>query len=666
MPDLSYVSYCWSIGTTSFRTKDFNRKIEEQLALMQEFRSNPENIGKFWKSNKALQTEYYRFMQKKGFVEGKAKRPDKDAREKTSGLKDIGLLDEERNLTEAGEELLRIAESKDFASDNELELSRDSFVFFRQLIKFSYSAGEYSVRPFLATLYFLDELKYLSYEEFTFLLPLCINKNITEKILRGIRACREGKGSIDDLIEKVLLSKINYRVALDYFLNEPVTERAILNIGMNRKSGKYDKAYYLLYKELHDVVLKGKKDVLPLYAVAGDVKTSSLWRKMLFKSSTRSVLKREGCKALRDIPLVSARNEKVFRTEFFKLMHLFKAKATLSDYFDLNRRYMKATDVIIFQDGKVELDALPACYVADVKETIGLLMYEPSKFLGQDISLEAIHPGLAFVSSRVYERLSQRLGIELADTKAARAAIETERYRRFNELIDRKFTPTMLIEMFGYFEQREDDKLREMITDNADIPTLFEYCLGIAWYIFSGRCGRVLEYMNLSLESDLLPKTHAGGGEADIVWPYEASKDYPPHTLLIEATLAEKNNQRRLEMEPVSRHLGEYLLAHPKHEAYCVFVSTALALQVIADFRGRKQTGYWKLDDEEEISVEELKIIPLETGAIKHFLQHGFTYGQLYELFAQAHASDLKSPKGWYENHIVKETGMHVSYLKNV
>ena len=28
--------------------------------------------------------------------------------------------------------------------------------------------------------------------------------------------------------------------------------------------------------------------------------------------------------------------------------------------------------------------------------------------------------------------------------------------------------------------------------------------------------------MNLSLEADLLPRTHAGGGEADIVWEYEA------------------------------------------------------------------------------------------------------------------------------------------------
>lgn len=665
MADFSYVSFCWSIGTTSFRTKDFNRKIEEQLSLMQEFRSRPENIGKLWTANNALQTDYYYFMQEMGFVEGEASRPDKDAREKTSGLKDMGLLDEERNLTEAGEQLLSIAESGDFDSDNFLEIPKDSYIYFKQLFKLSLNVGGHNVRPFAVTLYFLSELQYLSYEEFTFLLPLCTSQNSTEMILHGIKACRAGEEDIDDLIGKILLSKENYRKALAYFLQEPVTEQVIQAVGMNRKSGKYDLAYYRLYKELHQIVFEGKTDVLPLYEAVKNTKTGIWWRKVFFRSTARSVLRREGKNALHDIPLLKANKEKTFKTEFFKLLHLVKAKATLSDYFDLNRRYMKATDVLLFSDSKVELDILPGCYAADVKDAIKGIMHVPSTALGQNITLEEIAEGLAFVPARVYSSLSRRFGCDLQDVGAAKAAIEGERYRRFNRLIDSKFTPPQLIKMFDCFEKREDDRLRELITDNADIPTLFEYCLGVAWYIFSGRKGKVLEYMNLSLESDLLPKTHAGGGEADIVWPYEACKEYPRHTLLIEATLAEKTNQRRMEMEPVSRHLGEYLLANPHGEAYCVFVTTALALQVIADFRGHKDTGYWKFVDEDEISVKELKIIPLETGAIKYFLQQGFTYGQLYEIFSRAHANDMKSPKSWYENNIVKETEMQVSYLKN-
>ena len=77
--------------------------------------------------------------------------------------------------------------------------------------------------------------------------------------------------------------------------------------------------------------------------------------------------------------------------------------------------------------------------------------------------------------------------------------------------------------------------------------------------------------MNLSLEADLLPKTHAGGGEADIVWKYEMTYEYPKHTLLIEATLADGQNQRRMEMVPVSRHLGDYVWHIMKTKHMCVY-----------------------------------------------------------------------------------------------
>ena len=41
-----------------------------------------------------------------------------------------------------------------------------------------------------------------------------------------------------------------------------------------------------------------------------------------------------------------------------------------------------------------------------------------------------------------------------------------------------------------------------------------------------------------------------------ILYEYEACTSYPKHSLLIEATLSDATNQRRMEMEPVSRHLG--------------------------------------------------------------------------------------------------------------
>ena len=123
-----------------------------------------------------------------------------------------------------------------------------------------------------------------------------------------------------------------------------------------------------------------------------------------------------------------------------------------------------------------------------------------------------------------------------------------------------KFTAPQIIDLLTKFEIRDDKAISNHITDNADAPTMFEYVLGIAWYIISERQGNILEYMNLSLEADLLPKSHAVGGGADIEYLYDKTEYYPAHCLLIEATLSDKTNQRRMEMEPVSRHLGEYIL----------------------------------------------------------------------------------------------------------
>ena len=147
--DIGFKSYCWAIGTTSYRTDNFNMSIEKQLQLLKQFRELEENTGKRWNSNNAFQTEYYNYLKKNGFVKGDAVRPDKDAREKTSGLRDIGLLDDERNITGAGLELLKIANSADFASDNFLEIPKDSYLYLKQLLKTSNNVEGKTVRHLL-------------------------------------------------------------------------------------------------------------------------------------------------------------------------------------------------------------------------------------------------------------------------------------------------------------------------------------------------------------------------------------------------------------------------------------------------------------------------------------------------------------------------------------
>ena len=155
--------------------------------------------------------------------------------------------------------------------------------------------------------------------------------------------------------------------------------------------------------------------------------------------------------------------------------------------------------------------------------------------------------------------------------------------------------------------------------------------------------------MNLSLDANLLPRTHAGGGMSDIVYKYDATTEYPQHDLLIECTLMESTTQRHGEMEPVSRHLLNYML-DVNDNAYCTFVSSNLHPMAISDFRGRKKMPMYRNDTE---YVDGMKIIPLHTNELKTILSNSLTYSTLYKLFDDAYNDDERiAPPKWYEERI--------------
>ena len=204
--------------------------------------------------------------------------------------------------------------------------------------------------------------------------------------------------------------------------------------------------------------------------------------------------------------------------------------------------------------------------------------------------------------------------------------------------------------MLDLFESRRADKqIIDVVGGEADVPTIFEYIVGIIWYRLSEYKGKILEFMNLSLDANLLPRTHAGGGESDIVYKYNQTSDYPAHTLLIECTLMEGTTQRRGEMEPVSRHLANYMLDNDK-KAYCTFVSNNLHPSVMSDFRMRKNAPFYRSKTEH---VEGMKILPLHTQELKKLIIKEMTYKDLYHIFEQAYEdNETSSPVQWYENTI--------------
>lgn len=650
---IPYQSFCWVIGTTSFRTAKLNLKIEEQLLLLDEF-YRTESKKTTWKWNNNLQERYYNFMKDKGFLYGEAERKDKDAREKTSGLVDIGLITSDRLITDAGRELLNIANEGIFDVNNLFNIDKDSFVYLKQLLKTTINVNNNIVRPFLVTIKSLLELDFLTYDEFTYFLPLISDKKSAEEIIGSIRLYRENKIKREDVIYRRLISMENYQAAFAELINNEANEDLVCLIGMNRKSKSYDKPYFELYKQIKAIFIDKKSNYEKLLIAAKKInqKPGILWRGLLFKTTNIGVVRKNGNTSIhQQCPFINCKNETELKEMFFKYLHVFKAMATLSDYFDLNRRYFNITNILIFEDQLIKLDTLPTYYFKEIMKELYAEAFTECSKLTYSIPLVEISEIFDIDINKVYAVLSKDLGIQVKTADQASTFINDERYKRFNNLIDKKFNDTVLLELLNCFEKRDDKRIEELVTDEAAIPTIFEYVLGIIWYKISKRQGNILGFMKLSLEANLLPKTHAAGGYADIIYEYQACASYPKHSLLLEATLTDGTNQRRMEMEPVSRHLGDYRIKFNNPFDYSLFVSTYLDKNVISDFRYRKIIPYTR--DEETITG--MKIISIDTNSLKKIIKNKINYEYLYKVFNKYYEMPLETTD-WQDNLIKEAT----------
>lgn len=645
MDKTSYKSFFWSIGTTSFRMKQFNKMVEEQLRILNEFWEKDDNKNLGWDA--ITQEKYYEFLKEQSFIKGDEKNKPKHAREKTSSLVDLGLIYENRRLTNVGKALLNISLKEDFAPDNDLLIEKDSFIYFKQLLKTSYKFDNSHIRPFILLLYILIKFKEISYEEFKYLLPLCIDKTSAENIIKSIGDIRQNYLSIDDVIIDRFMSLDNYLKAYDIFIKaKDINKDIITLIGINRKSKKYDEEYYNIYKFLKQIYIdKNYNNIQEFYNNLKLLRLSKYWLKHFFTSGRK---KQVIFSDLKDNSFSKINNEKDLKDAFFKFMHLNKIKATLDDYFDLNKRYVGLSDIIIFQDNKITLDIIPYIYFTPtIDKLYNLLCFEKAQNLTDDISLENIETSLKLDKNILIKNYNKIYNKNIKSIDGIKEKYNLDRYKRFHNIIDNMFYKDKLLELLDNFKNRDDKKINQYVTINADIPTIFEYIIGIIWYEISGRVGDILSYMNLSLDADLLPKTHATGGIADIIYKYNENINYPAHDLLIEVTLTDKANQRRMEMEPVTRHLGQYLLKHRDKISYCVFITTYLDINVLNDFRHRKNMSYYDSNDNSQF-IKGMKIIPLETDIIKIILEKEYNYARLYNIFEDLYLNEETDGQVWY------------------
>lgn len=676
---MRFQSYCWSLGSTSFRVKDLSYKNEQLLLLLE----------KFWEThsewNKETQPDFYDLMKDNGLLSGNATLKDKDARQKTSGLHELGLVYHDRKITPVGYAILDNVRKANFSSNNIFGVDSDSYLYLLQLLKLRPSVdveindsyGDLSVehfqtsetyRPFIRLLYLLCYFEYITKDEFTYLLPLLTYNRSDSLLIRDIESVRCGKCNIDDILINSIMKMSNYKEALEYFKSVKADSIDVFSaINMSRKGTSYDKKLLDIYTLLKNNLFSQNAE--ESNAIILWEKLNKEWRYYLFnKECTRFNVKNKKIRECLTIEFTTLSNESELKELFFKINHLIRWKNTLKDYADLNKRYFKLCNIIYFDGDTIKLDIFSKVFFSLVFEynkrektnnTLEQFLIKKT-VIEKDNSnfglydLFDINDLLLYTPSidEISKELKDKYNIQLETKRDIDLYIKNEKINKLEKLIDSKFDNQTIIRLLNYFYERgeSDKKIQEEITDNANIPTLFEYVLAIAWHKINGRSGNLFEAMNLSLDIDMLPKSHATGGQADLIFKYEANDIIPQHQLLLEATLSDSTTQRRMELEPVSRHLWHVMKESNNKNDYAILVSTNIHPSVISDFRGRKSM---EMTFDDDYFVDGMKMLPISTKMIQFMLANEMTYEQIYQILDNAHNSELSLRQNWYENSIV-------------
>ena len=197
------------------------------------------------------------------------------------------------------------------------------------------------------------------------------------------------------------------------------------------------------------------------------------------------------------------------------------------------------------------------------------------------------------------------------------------------------------------FKDRQDNKIKSLVTESATVPTIYEYVIALSWYYIDNKNIDFILKAGLSLDNDLLPKSHAVGGSSDFEY------DYGDHKLMIEVTLTDGTNQRRAEMESVSRHLGQMLLKidniNKRRNSFGIFIASYLDRNVLNDFRSRRNIPWENSRGE---YIEGMNILPLNTEDIIEILISNKTYSSLIDKFKMLINDTETRGSQWYINSI--------------
>lgn len=589
---------------------------------------------------------------------------DKDVRVKTGFISQLGFTTDERIITNAGIELL--TNSLNFET-NEFDISKESFTYLKQFLK--YQQNDFEIFPLLSLIYAIIEFD--NELPIDFVTYVWSGSQTKKELIDNIKNYKKHSDYKETAYQSVLNSentKIVAKNATHFFATHNISDKkelkellyAILPHGKgNTFKDKtitlfHDIYSYWLNKEIWNETKKRKFIQDKLKSRHKDIssKKPSYYLESLF--DTTALNNSSDWKKIIDFfentPLISSEDEENFVVKFHVLYKFIKKLSLCEEYRDLNTRHLKLLDIFVFEYGKLKLDLVFWYLFKSVKDD--LLKAKPLPQNEYRIKLEASQNNIGdiydFLKINVTE-LSKQIATDFPEVKnlGLQNFALKKKEERLLELVNTVFTKENIINIFENIYPRKDDQIRKLIKEwyqdyEATIPALFEYLLGISFYWLSEKQVRISDILNSGLDANLLPKTHTAGGQADIVVRCQ-DKDY-----LIEATLSDNDGQRKMEAEPVPRHLAKHIL-EVNPNSLALFVAGQLDRNNLVVLRNYKYSPWYYSDED---SVETMNILPLSVSNMIYLLKHETDFNKLENKFETVLNSETRDGFKWYTNEI--------------
>ena len=580
------------------------------------------------------------------------------ARHYTSNLVKLGFADNARNITNVGDVLLdNIALHRDVL-ESLLPLNSTNIVYFRQLLKLRIfdNKGRRYYSPFCMALYMLLTKERISQDKFCEIVQgLSPYHNITDydEFIDEYRA--------GDVIQNDTVTLPN-EIDVNTMIKREVFEKHF----KNQKSKSAIVIYFEFYQALYTFVNSHSSDAL--YRMLSVYEANKPMLNKAFGYGSNIFKNKRGNRPTVDSFLKTEKLDlfkEPMNLVFYRRFIRSKTIDTIREYSDTTIRMFKATGLISFDNGYVELVFRDLCKcifdINFIKSQIMGDMETDTKVKNAEEYEVGInnyycsnHSVIAILgySEEMIDSIISDIQAEFdgAEIDVIPQIIKCRRRSEFDSFVDRNYPEERVKILLGLFSDRSNDSvIKEEVCPDATVPTIYEYVVGLAWYYFSNRTIDLLDSFNLTLSANFEPLTHAGGGMGDIVI-YEDKR-----VVMLEATLMNANSQKRGEWEPVLRHSVNLKIDEENvagREVTTFFIADSFDFNTINIWKAISSVPLQSSTDKSKFT-DSVIIMPINTDELSRLMDRKSEYDEIIKQVRTLFLNDITSfDREWRDKFI--------------